>query len=60
MDSKNIFIFDKRTTPKNTDHTISLLYAYIKQVQLAYPGIKQFCIFMDNACSTNKNRYMFA
>lgn len=59
-DSKHVFIFDERITPKNTDHTISLLHAYIKQVQLAYPWIKRFCIFMDNACSTNKNRYMFA
>ncbi len=59
-DSKHVFIFDERITPKNTDHTISLLHGYIKQVQLAYPWIKRFCIFMDNACSTNKNRYMFA
>ncbi len=38
-DSKHVFIFDEQITPKNTDHTISLLHAYIKQVQLAYPWI---------------------
>ena len=59
-DSKMVYLFDERIGPKNTDHTISFLHAYITQVQLEYPWMTRFCIVMDNTCSTNKNRYMVA
>ena len=58
--TKCIYLFDERIGPKNTDHTLSCLSEYISQVQLAYPWIRRFCIVLDNACSTNKNKYAFA
>ena len=51
-------LFDERIGPKNTDHTISLLTYYIQHSGLVPHWIKCVCIFMDNATSTNKNRYL--
>jgi hypothetical protein len=59
-EDKSIILFDETVGPKNTDHTISLLSQYISQVVYAYPWIKRVCIFLDNAGSTNKNRYLFS
>ena len=57
---KQVYIFSEEIGPKNTDHTISFLMKHLQTVQTTYPWIRQLCIFMDNAGSTNKNRFMFA
>ena len=59
-DQNSIYLFDETIGPKNTDHTISFLESYLQTVCLAYPWINRVCIFLDNTCSTNKNRYLFA
>ena len=58
--TKSAYIFSEEIGPKNTDHTISFLVNHIQKVHQDYPWIKRLCIFMDNAGSTNKNRFMFA
>ena len=57
-ETKYITVFDERIGPKNTDHTVSLLTCYIKHSGLVPHWVKRVCIFMDNATSTNKNRYL--
>ena len=57
-ETKYITVFDERIGPKNTDHTVSLLTYYIKHSGLIPHWVKRVCIFMDNATSTNKNRYL--
>jgi hypothetical protein len=59
-DEKSIIVFDECIRPKNTDHTISFFSSYISSVVADYPWIKRVCIFLDNAGSTNKNRYLFS
>ena len=50
-----VYLFDERTGPKNTDHTISYTTHYISSL----PGwIRHVHLFLDNTCSTNKNVYM--
>lgn len=39
--------------------TVSLLQAYIEDVKSKHPWLKRVMIFLDNATSTNKNRYLF-
>ena len=58
-DEKFVYLFDEQIGPKNTDHTISLLAAAIQRIQDRHPWISWICIFMDNATSTNKNRFLF-
>ena len=55
--TSTIYLFDKRLSPKNTDHTISYMTDFLLQVP---PWIKRLHIFLDNASSTNKNAYMIA
>ena len=45
-----VYLFDERIGPKNTDHTVSS----------CHPWIKRLALFLDNATSTNKNKFMFA
>ena len=59
-EKKYIYIFDERISPKNTDHTISLLNSTIEHIQTEHPWISRVCVFLDNAASTNKNKYLFA
>ena len=59
-EGKYIHMFDERISPKNTDHTISFLHSTIKRIQTEYPWIRRICVFLDNATSTNKNKYLFA
>lgn len=59
-DSSHTFLFSKHFGPKNTDHTVSFLEKYIKSVQDAYPWIERVLLFLDNATSTNKNRYLIS
>ena len=58
--SKSITIFDETVGPKNTDHTITFLSRYVDGIKLQFPWIKRICIFLDNAGSTNKNRFLFS
>ena len=39
---------------------MSFLEKYIKSVQDAYPWIERLLLFLDNATSTNKNRYLIS
>lgn len=55
-----IYLFDERIGPKNTDHTISLLMRYWETVSCVHPWIQRLAIFLDNATSTNKNKFLFA
>ena len=57
---QHITLFDERIGPKNTDHTISILHSYLKRVTGQHSWIKRALIFLDNAASTNKNRYLFS
>ena len=59
-DSKCTWLFSETIGPKNTDHTIAFLSLYIQQVTSALPWLRRVCIFLDNAGSTNKNRYLFS
>ena len=54
-----VFIIDERLGPKNTDHTISFLTTYWERVTSDYPWMRRWHIFLDNATSTNKNKYLF-
>ena len=57
-ETKSITVFDERIGPKNTDHTVSLLSYYIQHSGLVPHWVKRVSIFMDNATSTNKYRYL--
>ena len=57
-DSNYVSVFDERVGPKNTDHTVSLLSHYLFHSGLVPQWVKCVCIFLDNATSTNKNRYL--
>ena len=59
-DKSTVYIFDERIGPKNTDHTVSFLTQYWQSVSQQYPWIHRFAIFLDNATSTNKNKYLFS
>ena len=54
------YIFDERIGPKNTDHTISLLHQYWKVFSAQHPWVRRYAIYLDNAGSTNKNKYLFS
>ena len=60
QDKSTIYLFDERIGPKNTDHTISLMMHYWETVSCEHPWIQRLAIFLDNATSTNKNRFLFA
>ena len=53
-----IYVFSECVGPKNTDHTVSYMTDYLCESGLVPPWVKRLHIFMDNACSTNKNSYM--
>ena len=57
-ESKYVGVFDEQVGPKNSDHTVSLLRYYICDSGLVPNWIRRVCIFLDNATSTNKNRYV--
>ena len=56
-DIGHIQLFSEQLGPKNTDHTVSLLQAYIEDVKSNQPWL-EWVIFLDDATSTNKNRYL--
>lgn len=53
-------MFNELIGPKNTDHTISYLLHYLKSSGKIPSWVKRVQIFMDNAGSTNKNKYLMA
>ena len=55
--SSTIYLFDERSGPKNTDHTISFLTDYLKKLPT---WIRRVHIFLDNTSSTNKNCFMMS
>ena len=55
-----IYLFDERIGPKNTDHTLSFLTSYWDDFRAAHPWVQRLAIYLDNATSTNKNRYLFS
>ena len=57
---QHITLFDERIGPKNTDHTISIIQGYIDKITKLHPWIRRVLLFLDNAASTNKNRYLFS
>lgn len=59
-EGKYIHMFDEHISPKITDHTISFLHSTIKRIQAEHPWIRRIYLFMANATSTNKNKYLFA
>ena len=59
-DSRHVRLFSEVIGHKNTDHTVSLLQEYIEGVKEKHPWLERMLIFMDNATSMNKNRYLFA
>ena len=56
----SIYICDERVGPKNTDHTLSYLTHYLFASGQVPSWVKRLHLFMDNACSTNKNCYAMA
>ena len=52
-----IYIFDERTGPKTTDHTVSYITDYLRGSIQVPSWVRKVHIFMDNTCSTNKNYY---
>ena len=59
-DSNFTWLFSETIGPKNTDHTIAFLLLYIEQVTSELPWLRRVCVFLGNAGSTNKNRYLFS
>ena len=51
--SGTLYIFDERVGPKNTDHTASYLFHFLQNAMPTWST--RVHIFLDNACSTNKN-----
>ena len=54
-----MYLFDERFGPKNTDHTVSFLTHYWRTISQQHPWIHRLAIFLDNATSTNQNKYLF-
>ena len=59
-DSNYVYVAPETIGPKNTDHTISYIHHYVFESENVPDWIKRIHLYMDNACSTNKNRYMIA
>ena len=53
-----VYIFDERTGPKNTDHTVSYIFHFLQNSMPSW--IRRVHVFLDNACSTNKNAFLMA
>ena len=54
----HLYILNETIGPKNTDHTLSYLFHYIKSTMAVPDWIRRVHIFMDNAGNTNKNQYL--
>ena len=59
-DAAMIAIFDERVGPKNSDHTLSYITHYVTQSACLPQWVRRIHLFLDNAVSTNKNRYIMS
>ena len=59
-EKSTVYLFDEQIGPKNTDHTISFLTHYWRTLSQQHPWIRRLAIFLDNATSTNKNKFLFS
>lgn len=59
-ESNHVYLVSELTGPKNTDHTISYLFHYLKSSGKVPEWVRRVQIFLDNAGSTNKNQYLMA
>ena len=59
-DQGYVYLVPETIGPKNTDHTLSYLYHFLCESGQVPSWISRIHLFLDNACSTNKNYYMTA
>ena len=59
-DQGYVYLVPETIGPKNTDHTLSYLYHFLRESGRVPSWISRIHLFLDNACSTNKNFYMTA
>ena len=59
-DEGYVYLIPETIGPKNTDHTLSYLTHYLHDSGAVPEWVTRVHIFMDNACSTNKNFYATA
>ena len=52
-----LYILDETVSLKNTDHTISLLMQYIRNLERMPSWIKRIHVFLDNTGSTSKSAF---
>jgi len=52
------YLFSECIGPKNTDHTVSYIFHYLKSTNKIPDWVKRVHLFLDNAGSTNKNQYL--
>ena len=56
-ESGHLYIFNETVGPKNTDHSFAYLLHYLKSSGKVPSWVRRVHVFMDNAGSTNKNKY---
>ena len=52
------YLFSEHIGPKNTDHTVSYIFHYLRSTNKVPGWVKRVHLFLDNAGSTNKNQYL--
>lgn len=55
-----MYLVPETIGPKNTGHTLSYLYHFLCESGQIPSWVTRIHLFLDNACSTNKNFYMTA
>ena len=55
-----MYLFDERIGPKNTDQAVSFLTHFWHTISQHHPWIQRLAIFLDNATSTNKDKFLFS
>ena len=53
-----VYVFDERIGPKNINHTVFPHFWH--SMSQKHPWIKCMAIFLNNATSTSKNKFLFA
>ena len=59
-DQGHVYLIPETIGPKNTDHTLSYLTHYLHESGAVPNWVTHIHLFLDNACSTNKNCFMTA
>ena len=59
-DQGYVYLVPETIGHKNTDHTLSYLYHFLRESGQIPSWVTRIHLFLDNACSTNKNFYMTA